>query len=229
MVLTRSVVAAAGLLAAPMAPPALPAPAALSPLSLSAPSLSPTPLSAGAPAPVAADPIPLSADPLVARGWIRNGPWLILLREGRDSHGRRVLCLDALDADAPERGTVGHADMLLQGPGAAAVLDGPLSAPTDPSRLPPGAAGADLSHWREHLWFGLAVTPAHRGRGLGDLLMSRAAALAASEGASELIVYATESSRGFYLSRFSGKVLADEPFTGADEAAYHRLVVSLRP
>jgi GNAT superfamily N-acetyltransferase len=229
VIVTRAVFAAAGMLAAPAVTPNLPAPLASAMPALSAPSIVPLLLPAGAPVPVAAAP---DAGPdlaaLIERGWIRSGPWLIALREGRNAHGQKILTLDALDAAAPERGTVGHIDFVVQGNGQAAVLDGPLDIKPDLARLPPGAEGADLSHWRQYLWFGFAVTPEWQGRGLGVVLIDLASALSIREGAPQLIIYATESSRSFYLARFEGRVLGDEPFTGADEGKYHRLVVALR-
>lgn len=232
MIFTRAVVASAGLLAAPAISPSLPASSlALSAPALSAPALTPVLTPAGAPVPAAAAPDPRPAlETLVARGWIRSGSWLIALREGRNAHGQRILTLDALDAAAPSAGTIAHIDLVLQGTGQAAVLDGPLDVAADPARLPPGAETADLSHWRQYLWFGFAVTPAWQGRGLGIVLLDLANALASREGASDLIIYATESSRSFYLARFKDRISSDEPFQGADESTYHRIVVSrLKP
>lgn len=229
MIISRAVVTAAGLLAAPSALPVLPASSlVLTAPALSAPSVTPLIVPAGAPTPFTPA---AKAEPdlelLVARGWIESGPWFIVLREGRNAHGQKIMTLDALDASAPQTGTVGHVDVTLQGAGSPAVLDGPLDPKTDPARLPPGAENADLSHWRPHLWFGFAVTPDRQGQGLGVLLLELASALCVREGAPQLIIYATESSRGFYLARFVGRVLGDEPFTGADESVYHRLVVKL--
>ncbi len=229
MIVTRAVFAA-GMLAAPAITPVMPAPGlALSAPRLAAPALTPTLVPSGSPVPVALAPDARPAlETLISRGWIRSGAWLIVLREGRNAHGQRILTLDALDAAVPAAGTVGHLDLVLQGTGQAAVLDGPLDVVSDPSRLPPGAEGADLSHWRQYLWFGFAVTPAWQGRGLGVVLLDLATALSTREGADQLIIYATESSHGYYRARFRDRVLADEPFKGADDETYFRLVARLK-
>jgi 4-hydroxy-2-oxoheptanedioate aldolase len=227
VIVTRAVVAAAGLMGGPAVAPIPLAPAlSFSAPMLSAPSLIPALSAPSAPAPSGAPAARPELDRLAERGWIACGPWLVVLREGVNEHGQKIAALDALDAANPAGGTVGHVDLTFQGRGMPAVLDGPLE-PKGAARVPPGAEGADLSHRREHLWFGLGVAPSWRERGLGGVLMGLANGLAAREGAGEMIIYATESSRGFYLARFEGRVLADEPFTGADEGAYHRLVVKL--
>jgi len=228
VIVTRAVVAAAGLMGAPavapvpLAPPAL----SLSAPMLSAPSLTGTLSAPSVPVPSGAPAARPELARLVERGWIVCGPWFVLLREGVNQHGQKIATLDALDAAYPAGGTVGHVDLTFQGRGKPAVLDGPLE-PKGAARLPAGVETGDLSHRREHLWFGLGVTPAWRERGLGGVLMGLADGLAAREGAPELIIYATESSRNFYLARFERRVLGDEPFTGADEGEYHRIVVKL--
>jgi 4-hydroxy-2-oxoheptanedioate aldolase len=223
VIVTRAVVAAAGLMGGPAVAPIPFAPAlSFSAPLLSAPSLIPTLSAPSAPVPAARPEL----ERLAERGWIACGPWLVVLREGVNEHGQKIAALDALDAANPAGGTVGHVDLTFQGRGMPAVLDGPLE-PKGAARVPTSAEGADLSHRREHLWFGLGVVPSWRERGLGGVLMGLASSLASREGAGELIIYATESSRSFYRARFEGRVLADEPFTGADEGAYHRMVVNL--
>lgn len=225
-----SALAVAGLVAGPAAVPTLPATSLPAPtLTYSAPSLAASvatpvvPVALGAPVPSAAD---VDVGLLVSRGWAKAGPWLLVLREGVDRFGRKEYALDALEADAPGDGAVGHVDATLQQDGSA-VLDGPLSPKADDARLPPGAEKADLSHWRAEMWFGFAVLRSHQGRGLGALLLGVSDRLASRAGAKSLIVYATESSRSFYLARYGAAVEDDEPFVGADEGRYHRLVVRL--
>ncbi len=63
---------------------------------------------------------------------------------------------------------------------------------------------------------------------LGAVLLDLATALASREGADQLIIYATESSHGYYRARFGERVLSDEPFKGADEETYFRLLARLK-
>lgn len=186
--------------------PAIAAPAAQTALSLAL-ALSPAGLTPVLPAPAAA-PLPVLSPAAAAA--LRPS---YVVREGADDRGRKVLGVDAVVGTE----WAGHIDILIQGPGLPAVLDGEFrrSFAVDPSwtRSGPG--------------LGLYVSPAFRGRGIGDALMARAAELAVREGARELVIYATESSRDFYLGHFRGRLIEDEPFTGADESQYHRLSVPL--
>jgi GNAT superfamily N-acetyltransferase len=196
--------AAAFAAAAPLVP--LPAPA-LAP-SLSAPSIrmpAATPSSALPAAPLAA------ALPLVER-------------RGRDEFGREVIVLDALDPAAPGRGTVGHIDFSV-GRGQA-QLDGPLDfyTPGRPDGVP---TEADLTHFREHLWFGLAVLPGYRDAGLGARLMDAAVAHMRTAGARVLFIRATPSSLGFYRARFGAAVRSVEEERGDDGEVLYRVEVDL--
>jgi GNAT superfamily N-acetyltransferase len=147
----------------------------------------------------------------------------LVLRAGRDRHGREVLTLDLLDPAAPERGTVAHADFAVGGEHAS--LNEPLRA----DRVLAGAVppGADLTHWREGLWFGLAVLPRYRGLGLGARLMTESAALLRRAGVRRLFVTATDASRPFYLKVFAGRVRVDEPAPGPDGELQHELEIEL--
>lgn len=198
-------VAAAFAAAAPLAP--LPAPS-LAP-SLAAPSIRmPAAASASAPgAPILA-PAPL---PLVER-------------RGRDGFGHEVVVLDAVDPHAPVRGTVGHIDFSV-GSGQA-QLNGPLDSftPERPDGVP---TEADLTHFREHLWFGLAVLPGYRDAGLGARLMTAAVARMRDSGARVLFIRATPASLGFYRKHFGAAVRSVEEEPGEDGEVLYRVEVDL--
>jgi GNAT superfamily N-acetyltransferase len=188
-------------LAAPAAvlAPSLASPltAAALPSALAAPS-SPVSIPASAPAPAPAAPA-------------------LVERRGRDNFGRDVVVLDAVDPAAPSRGTIGHVDFSL-GMGQA-QLDGPLDSWT--SKLAEGAPEeADLTHFREHLWFGLAVLPSYRGTGLGARLMNEAVARMRAGGARVLFIRATESSLGFYKKFFGPAVRGVEEETRGEDVLY---------
>lgn len=185
--------------------PVIAAPAVQTALSL-ATALTPAGLTPVLPAAVAAPSPVFSAVPAAAQT-------SYVVREGVDERGRKVLGVDALIGTE----WAGHIDVLIQGPGLPAVLDGEFRR----------SFAADPAWTRTGPGLGLFVSPAFRGRGIGDALMARAAELAVREGARELVIYATESSRGFYVAHFAGKVLGEETFTGADESIYHRLSISL--
>lgn len=204
------------------APASVPAAAAVAPVAglAAAPALSPSlaaPMAAlrDAPGPSAAPAAPAarpaSAFPLVER-------------TGRDSFGREVRVLDALDPAAPEKGTIAHVDFSL-GSGQA-QLDGPLDWWT--GKAADGAPeGADLTHFREHLWFGLAVLPGYRDAGLGARLMDEAVARMRAGGARRLFIRATPGSLGFYKKLFGAAVRSVEEERGEDGDALYRLEVAL--
>lgn len=155
------------------------------------------------------------AEVLGERGWVEHrterGSYILALRRGVDSSGRAVFVLDAIDAADPGRGTVAHVDFAVNKDARQAVFDGPLDSWTkSPPVLPQGIVSGDLSHGREHLWFGLSVVPEHQGRGLAGLLMDAASALARAEGAESLIIHSEEEAR-----------------RGGEGEKVHRLVVKL--
>lgn len=233
--LVASVPAHSQLRAAPRLPsvPALSLPAVSIP-SLSAPTLAPSlapsalPAPSLAPAPAAAPP----ANPLLSAGYkdVSYGGrrYRLLLRRGTDAHGHAVLILDALDRGDLGGGTVGHVDFAVAGEHASA--DGPLDTVAGPHGQPVDVvpAGADLSHWRPHLWFGLAVTPAHRGTGLGRGLMEEMAALLRARGVKRVFIRATEGSRSFYHKLFGAAVVYEEREEGEEGDAYYALEVVLQ-
>jgi GNAT superfamily N-acetyltransferase/pimeloyl-ACP methyl ester carboxylesterase len=175
------------------------------------------------------------AQVLGERGWVEHrtekGSYLLVLRRGKDSFGRSVFVMDALDAADPARGTVAHVDFSVNPEQKQAVFDGPLDEYTKASpALPEGVEAGDLSHWREHLWFGLSVHPDYRERGLAGLLMDAAAAMARSEGAEDLIIYSTDDSRSLYRKLYRESIAHEESSTRGtpgEEQKIHRLVVKL--
>lgn len=183
-----------------------------------------TPRVPGAAAPVAAvapalvAPLSLNASPAPALA----AP--LVERRGRDSFGREVIVLDALHPAEPARGTVGHVDFSV-GSGQA-QLNGPLDTWTSP-RAEGAPDGADLSHFREHLWFGLAVAPEHRGSGLGARLMGAAAGSMRAAGARVLFIRATESSLGFYKKFFGAAIRGIEKEPLDDGDCLYRVEVDL--
>lgn len=224
----------------PTPAPSIPLPAlavSLSPspaLSLAAPSLSPA-----APAllpPAAALSAP-SAAPRPAAGTPAPGSWRdvavggreyrLVLRRGADEHGHLVLALDALDKAALGKGTVGHIDFAVNGEHASA--DGPLDTKLGPHGLPEDVvpAGTDLSHWRPHLWFGLAVVPEHRGTGLGLRLMEEMSALLREQGVQRVFIRATEGSRAFYRRVFGAAVVYEQREEEREGDVYYALEVVL--
>lgn len=208
--------------------PALPVPSLSAPAL--APSLAPAAFSAPAltPAPAAAAPSP---NALLSAGYkdVSYGGrhYRLLLRRGTDSHGHAVLILDALDRADLAAGAVGHVDFAVAGEHASA--DGPLDTAAGPHGQPVDVvpAGADLSHWRPHLWFGLAVTPAHRGTGLGRGLMEEMSALLRAAGVKRVFIRATEGSRAFYHKLFGAAVVYEEREEGAEGDAYFALEIVL--
>lgn len=191
--------------AVPAVAPALTAAPPLAAASLPLPpSLPPLPAPAAAPAPAA------PAAPA----------FLLKERRGRDSFGREVVVLDLVDREKPGAGTVGHLDYSLRD--AQASLDQPLDSWLDPARRE-----ENLAHFREHLWFGLAVRPEYRARGLGARLMDEAVARMRAEGVRTLFIRATESSRPFYLKRFGARVRRSEAETDRDGETTYRLEIDL--
>lgn len=190
-----------------------------------APSLQPTLVAPGA----------AYAQVLGERGWVEHrtekGSYLLVLRKGQDAFGRAVFVMDALDAADPGRGTVAHVDFAVHPEQRQAVFDGPLDEYAKaPPALPEGVRAGDLSHWREHLWFGLSVHPDYRGRGLAGLLMDTAAVMARAEGAEDLIIYSTDDSRSLYKKLYRGSIAHEESSTrgpSGEEQKIHRLVVRL--
>ena len=220
--------APAGLGAMPLAaPPAALAPSLAAPLSMSGPTaaLSAAPaLSAravlAAPAPaLAAVPAPALAAAVAADGLA------LAARGGRDQFGHAIILIDALDPAAPARGTVGHVDVSWHDDQAS--LDAPLDFWADPARPAGVPVDADLSHFREHLWFGLAVLPEYRRGGLGARLLDEAAARLRALGVRTLFIRATETSVGFYRRRYGARVLHEEAETDGDGGTYYRLEVDL--
>lgn len=207
--------------------PLSPLPALLSPLL--APALAPSALAAPqlAPAPAAAP----SPGPLSSRGYkdvsVGGRVYRLVLRRGADEHGHVVLALDALDMAALAKGTVGHVDFVLNGEHASA--DGPLDMKVGPHGQPEDIvpAGTELSHWRPHLWFGLAVVPEHRGGGLGLRLMEEMSALLRERGVRRVFIRATEGSRAFY-HRVFGAVVYEQREEGSEGDVYHALEVVLQ-
>ncbi|TBR22124.1 GNAT family N-acetyltransferase [bacterium] len=175
------------------------------------------------------------AQVLAERGWVEHrtekGSYLLVLRKGVDSYGRAIFVMDALDAADPGRGTVAHVDFAVHPEQKQAVFDGPLDEYTkDPPALPEGVSAGNLSHWREHLWFGLSVHPDYRERGLAGLLMDTAASTARAAGAEDLIIYSTDDSRSLYKKLYREHIAHEESSTrGAEgeEQKIHRLVVRL--
>lgn len=207
----------------PGLPPSLfsPAPAALN---AARPEDMPTP---------AAAPIPPGsayASVLSERGWAvhrtADAAYLLVMRRGTDSFGRKVFVVDALDAADPAAGTVAHVDFAVHEEQEQAVFDGPMDEWTKaPPVLPDGVQAGDLSHWREHLWFGLSVHPSRRGQGLAGLLMDTASALARGAGAKDLVIYATDDSRGLYRKLYAGKIRDESTELRGDGEKSHRLLV----
>lgn len=175
------------------------------------------------------------AQVLGERGWAEHrterGNYLLVLRKGVDSFGRAVFVMDALDAADPGRGTVAHVDFSVHAEQKQAVFDGPLDEWTkSPPALPEGVEAGDLSHWREHLWYGLSVHPDYRERGLAGLLMDTAASMARSEGAEDLIIYSTDDSASLYKKLYRESIAHEESSTRGstgEEQKIHRLVVKL--
>ncbi|TPW18772.1 MAG: hypothetical protein FD126_3328, partial [Elusimicrobia bacterium] len=98
------------------------------------------------------------------------------------------------------------------------------------ARGPEGVEAGNLSHWREHLWFGLSVHPDYRERGLAGLLMDTAASMARSAGAEDLIIYSTDDSRSLYKKLYRDHISQEESSTRGivgEEQKVHRLVVRL--
>lgn len=211
-----------------LAPVRLP-PASLAPLpaaSLAAPSLSPSLPAAALPA-LAAAPAPAlesAGHALVEAG---GRSFRFVLRSGRGPHGREVLTLDALDAADPGRGTVGHADFAVSGENASA--DGPLDMYVGRSALPAELlpAEADLSHWREQLWFGFAVRREYRGAGLGGRLLDEMEALLRARGVKRLFIRATESSVSYYRARYGARLVHEEEEKGREGETYYGLEIEL--
>ena len=174
------------------------------------------------------------AQVLGERGWVEHrtdkGNYLLVLRKGQDARGRAVYVMDALDAADPGRGTVAHVDFAVHPEQKQAVFDGPLDEWTKaPPVLPEGVEAGDLSHWREHLWFGLSVHPDYRERGLAGLLMDTAATMARAEGAEDLIIYSTDDSRSLYKKLYRESISHEESSTrglSGEEQKIHRLVVT---
>lgn len=204
---------------------ALPAPVLASPAPLpSLPALAgPLVAPSAAPRPAAAVTSPAWRD--VAVG---GREYRLVRREGVDEHGHRVLTLDALDKAALGAGTVGHVDFVVAGEHASA--DGPLDTKVGPHGLPEDVlpAGTDLSHWRPHLWFGLAVVPEHRGTGLGLRLMEEMSALLREQGVRRVFIRATEGSRPFYHRVFGASVVHERREDGRDGDVYYALEVVLQ-
>ncbi|MBI5595531.1 MAG: GNAT family N-acetyltransferase [Elusimicrobia bacterium] len=204
-------------------PPSLFSPAAR-PLNAARPEDMPKPVGAAIP------PGQAYAAVLSERGWAvhrtADAAYLLVMRRGADAHGRKVFVVDALDAADPAKGTVAHVDFAVHAEARQAVFDGPLDEwAKEPPVLPDGVAAGDLSHWREHLWFGLSVTPERRGRGLAGLLMDTASALARDAGAKELVIYATEDSRSLYRKLYAGSIGHESTSVGRDGEKSHRLLV----
>ncbi|MFI5345618.1 MAG: GNAT family N-acetyltransferase [Elusimicrobiota bacterium] len=168
-------------------------------------------------------PVP-SAVPAAPLTTATNGYHLIE-RTGRNSFGHAVLVLDLLDPRDPSAGTIAHIDLSYNGD--QAQLDGPLDSFVGPSAsgVP---EGADLTHFRRYLWFGLAVKPDHQGLGLGVRLIDEAVARLRAAGIQTLYVRATEASHGFYMRRFVGRVRDVEPETDTDGDKLYRLEIDLR-
>jgi GNAT superfamily N-acetyltransferase len=198
----------------PVAAPVVAAAPVLSPLAavplLTAPALAPA--LAAPSVPLAASPAPAAA-PAAAR-------FDFVVRRGRDRFGRSVLIVDALDRADAARGTVGHVDVSF-GEGTAS-LDLPLD-----EALAAADRTAALSHFREHLWFGLAVVPGYAGSGLGSRLLDEAEARLRAEGVKTLFLRATETSVGFYRRRYGARVLDEDEEDGADGEKYYRLEIGL--
>lgn len=219
----------------PMPAGGLPAAAAPGRSPLSAPLSPANPALPAVPSalPSAVPPGAAYAQVLAERGWVRHaakaGDYLLVLRRGTDNFGRAIVVVDALDAADPARGTVAHVDFAVHPEQRQAVFDGPLDDWTKgPPALPEGVEAGDLTHWREHLWFGLSVHPAHRERGLAGVLMDTAAALARAEGAEDLIIYSTDDSRNLYRKLYDGSITSEESEPRGDEGEkVHRLVVKL--
>jgi ribosomal protein S18 acetylase RimI-like enzyme len=191
------------------APLLAPAPTAAPALAASAPVLCAPALAASAPAPA-----PTAA------------PVAFVERRGADSFGRAVLLVDALDASAPARGTVGHVDVSWRD--GHASLDQPLDFDVDAAARPDGVPGtADLSHFREHLWFGLAVLPEYRRSGLGARLLDEADARLRAEGVRLLFIRATDSSVGFYRRHYGARVKHEAAEPDGEGGTYYRLEVEL--
>lgn len=224
LVRPQSPVVSPSVLAAPLSPA----------LSLSAPSLAPAaPLLLPAPALAAPSAAPRAAVELPApASWrdiaVGGREYRLVLRQGTDEHGHLVLALDALDKAAPGGGTVGHVDFAVNGEHASA--DGPLDTKLGPHGLPEDVvpAGTDLSHWRPHLWFGLAVVPEHRGTGLGLRLMEEMSALLRERGVRRVFIRATEGSRAFYHRVFGASVVYEQREETRDGDAYYALEVVLQ-
>ena len=142
-------------------------------------------------------------------------------RRGIEEHGREVVVLDLVDRAAPEAGTAAHVDFSMRE--GQASLDGPLDSWVDP-RL----RTENLSHFRPHLWFGLAVRPEYQGQGLGTRLLDEAVARMREAGVRELYLRATETSRDFYLKRFGARVRSVAAEDDGEGGTYYRLEIDLR-
>lgn len=195
------------------APPVVLAPGLAAPLSMSAPAA----LLCAAPA--LAAPAALGAAAAPAAGLA------LATRGGTDQFGHPVILIDALDPAAPERGTVGHVDVSWHD--AQASLDGPLDFWAEPGRPEGVPEEADLTHFRENLWFGLAVLPEYRRGGLATRLLDAARARLRALGVRTLFIRATESSVGFYRRRYGSRVLSEEPEPDGEGGTYYRLEVDL--
>lgn len=206
------------------------APALVSPTlevsALAAPVLRPTVLpainAASAPVPVvrgaAVDPAQLLAHELDRRGAGRWGSFQVDLRRGADAYGREILVIDVLDGPA---NPVAHIDVSVQAQYGQARVDGPLDGQVpNPDGRP--------KHWREHMWFGLAVMPDYKGKHLGTMLVHVAMALAKRRGVSDFWIYATESSYPFYMRQWGHLALSEERETvGRDGEVQIRLRLAL--
>lgn len=150
----------------------------------------------------------------------------LLLRRGVNSHGHQVMAIDALDRADLSRGTVGHVDFSINGRQASGDLpvEG-LEPHGQPEELIP--ADADLSHWRPHLWFGLAVHPDFRRKGLAHRLMDERTALLRHAGVRRLFIRSSAEARAFHRAYFKERVVHEEAEPGEDGEIYYRLEIEL--
>lgn len=168
---------------------------------------------------------------LLAAGWedrdISERTFRLVLRRGVSPHGQTVITIDALDARALGRGTVGHADFVINGEQAA--IDQSMDFYVRPHGLPDDVvpAGADLTHFRQYFWFGLAVHPDYRGLGLGRALLTEMVAILRASGVRRLFLRATPSSVGLYRDYFGTGIVYEEEEAGRDGDVYHNLEIRL--